>query len=263
MEPARVQALRDTKALFDEGILTEAEYAFWEENGFVVVPNVVPLAECAAAARAIRAFVGADDADVGSWYGNVGDIYDESLAPRPAHGPCGMVQLSHHASLWALRQLPSVHGAFHDVYGEERLWVTTDRAHFKPPEHPRYPEWSNAGPVHSGMHWDVDVSPSAHPVPFAVQGVVYLEKTTADMGALRVYPASRGSLGVLKAAVLGRVPLREALALLVVVDLPRHAHVGRGAPPNLARGGLRKGAARRPERRGRRHRAPPLRFWRF
>ena len=36
------------------------------------------------------------------------DIYDATLSPRPAHGPCGMVQLYHHATLWALRQHPAV-----------------------------------------------------------------------------------------------------------------------------------------------------------
>ena len=180
-------------------VLSEAQYASWEAEGYVCLPGLISREACAAAAAAIRAFVGADDAREASWYANTRDIYDESLSPRPKHGPCGMVQMSHHATLWALRQDPAVHGAFADVYGTEELWVTTDRAHFKPPESPDHPAWSDAGPVHSGMHWDVDVGDA--PVPFVVQGVVYLEDTPADRGALRVVPRSRGRLAALAEAV--------------------------------------------------------------
>ena len=52
----------------------------------------------------------------------------------------------------------------------------------------RFPAWSDPGPVHKGLHWDVETAPRAWPVPFAVQGVVYLEETTAEQGALRVVP---------------------------------------------------------------------------
>lgn len=67
-----------------------------------------------------------------------------------------MVQLFHHASLWALRQSKVVHGAFADLYGTPRLFVTADRAHFKPPQRHDFPAWSNPGDVHVGLHWDVD-----------------------------------------------------------------------------------------------------------
>ncbi|KAH8064746.1 hypothetical protein JL722_1626 [Aureococcus anophagefferens] len=179
-------------------LLSEAQYAAWEADGYVCLPGVVPPALWAAAAAAIREFVRADDADEATWYANTGDIYDESLAPRLAHGPCGMVQMSHHASLWAIRQCPGVHGAFADVYGTEELWVTCDRAHFKPPERADHPAWADPGDVHRGMHWDVDVG--RPPVPFSVQGVVYLEATDASTGALRVVPGCRGRLASLREA---------------------------------------------------------------
>ncbi|KAJ8604785.1 hypothetical protein CTAYLR_001046 [Chrysophaeum taylorii] len=179
--------------------LTAEEYEFWEEHGYVAVARCVPPEVCAAAASAIREFVGASsDRDI-SWYQNELDIYEDWIGgKRPKHGPCGMVQMFHHASLWEIRQHPSVHGAFADVYGTPELWVTTDRAHFKPPEDPRFPKWANAGPVHTGLHWDVAVEEKALPVPFAAQGVLYLEKTNADQGALRVVPGSRHRLRELR-----------------------------------------------------------------
>ncbi|CAE8678834.1 unnamed protein product [Polarella glacialis] len=69
-----------------------------------------------------------------------------------------------------------------------RRYVTTDRAHFKPPESQRHPAWSDPGKVHDGLHWDIETSEVGWPVPFAVQGVLYLEDTAADQGALRVVP---------------------------------------------------------------------------
>ena len=88
--------------------LSEAQYAAWERDGFLVVPGVVPPDACAAAAATVRAFVGATEESKESWYANTQDIYVPSLKPRPAHGPCGMAQISHHATLWALRQLPAM-----------------------------------------------------------------------------------------------------------------------------------------------------------
>ena len=170
--------------------LTSEEAFFWETHGYVAVADAVPLELCAKLASTVRAFVGADDAKPESWYKNDLDIYSEltEKKKKPIHGPCGMVQLSHHENLWRLRQCPRIHDIFSDVYGTEKLWVTTDRAHFKPPENGKFPKWSDAGPVHSGLHWDAAIDDL--PLPFAVQGVVYLEDTAADQGALRVVPGS-------------------------------------------------------------------------
>ena len=99
-----------------------------------------------------------------------------------------MVQMFHHEALWAVRQNPRVHGAFADVYGTRRLWVTADRAHFKPPESAAHPAWSDPGSVHAGLHWDIETGRAEWPVPFAVQGVVYLEDTAEEQGPLQLVP---------------------------------------------------------------------------
>jgi hypothetical protein len=133
-------------------------------------------------------YVGAMREDPASWYTNTSDIYaasDEGVWPH--HGPCGMAQMFHHDSLWRIRQCEAVHGAFADAYGTERLYVTADRAHFKPPR--RDGPWADAGPHHSGLHWDLDPLRSTK-IAFVVQGVVYLESTPEARGALRVVPGS-------------------------------------------------------------------------
>ncbi len=176
---------------WDLSTLTEEQYARWESDGYLVIPDAVPPHMTAAAASAVREFVGADDADPdGTWYTNTLDIYSDTLPDgrKPHHGPCGMVQMSHHASLWAIRQCPRLHGIFADLYGTRRLFVTIDRAHFKPPQSASHPAWSDPGEIHKGLHWDVDTRESEWPVPYVIQGVVYLEDTAMEQGALRVVP---------------------------------------------------------------------------
>ena len=171
--------------------LTAEQHARWERDGFLVVPNAVPLGLARDAAATIRTFVGADETNISSWYDNTLDIYSDRLpdgVTKPHHGPCGMAFLQHHASLWALRQHPRLHAIFSELYGTPRLYVTADRVHFKPPRSAEFPAWSDPGDVHKGLHWDVDTRRTAWPVPYVMQGVLYLEETTAAQGALRVVP---------------------------------------------------------------------------
>jgi len=172
--------------------LSEVQYSRWEHDGFLVVPDAVNRELAAAAAAAIRAFVGANDSQPSSWYRNTLDIYRDRApgGAMPHHGPCGMVQLFHHASLWAIRQLPLLHGIFSDIYGTRALYVTVDRAHFKPPQNDAFPDWSDPGDVHAGLHWDIDTRRQAWPIPFAVQAVVYLEVALPACCAGIVRPSS-------------------------------------------------------------------------
>ena len=170
--------------------LTPAQWASWERDGYLIIPDVINASTAVAAGTAIRAFIGANDSDPATWYANTLDIYEDRTptGARPHHGPCGMVNLCHHQALWDIRQEPRLHRVFADLYGTPRLYVTTDRQHFKPPQHAAFPAWSDPGAVHKGLHWDVDTRRNNWPVPYVVQGVVYLEETTAEQGALRVVP---------------------------------------------------------------------------
>jgi hypothetical protein len=178
--------------------LTEAQWQHWEEHGYLAIPDAIPAPLARAAAVSIREYVGAEEHNRSSWYRNTLDIYtdvDEN-GRKPHHGPCGMVQMFHHHSLWAIRQDPRLHAIFADMWGTPELWVTCDRAHFKPPRDERFAAWSDPGDVHVGVHWDVDTRSSAWPVPYTIQGVVYLEETLASQGALRVVPGfHRGLAG--------------------------------------------------------------------
>ena len=146
-------------------VLTEEDLAGWQEHGFVVLPQAAPAAVIRRAAQALWAHLGADPADVESWY-------------RASTNGI-MVQLFRHPALDAIHADPRIHKAFAQLWGSPDLWMTTDRCGFNVPvRHDRpFP-----GP---DLHWDV----SLHlPVTFGTQGILYLEDTPAEQGALTLVP---------------------------------------------------------------------------
>jgi hypothetical protein len=150
-------------------ILSAADHAFFEENGYVVIPNAVPRENLEAAIDAIWEILGMDRNDPGDWY-------------REPLRTSGMVEIYQHQALWDNRQYPRVHEIFTEILGTERLWVSIDRACMKPPRHPDHPEYDHKGFI----HWDVDVTKL--PVPFGVQGVLYLADTAEDQGGFQCVP---------------------------------------------------------------------------
>ncbi len=157
-------------------ILSEEERAFFETQGYVVVPNAVPQQLCENVIETIFAFLGMDRNNPDDWY--------RDPIPRG-----GMIELYQSQSLWNVRQHPKLHKIFSEIYGTEKLHVTLDRVGFKTPKHPAHPEYEHKG----FTHWDVDTSKL--PVPFGVQGVLCLTDTAADMGGFTCAPGFHSRLG--------------------------------------------------------------------
>jgi len=157
---ARLAAIDAAPPVFDA-----ADLAQWEEQGYVVLRNAITPAEAEAAAAFLWQATGADPADPDSWY----------VAER-----CGiMVQLFQHPSLEAARRSPRVHKAFAQLWGSADLWPIVDRMSLNPPD---LPGRRFQGP---NLHWDVSL---ARPIPFATQGILYLNDVTPDQGALTLVP---------------------------------------------------------------------------
>lgn len=160
------QDSRDEELERAPDVLTAEDLAFWDEHGYVVLHDAVPLENCRAAAQAVWESIGADPADPSTWGG----------------GPQGAsiwVPALHHPALRANRQALRVRKAFAQVWKRSDIWITVDFGGFNPPESER---WKFPGPY---LHWDVSVEP---PVPFGVQGILYLSDTAADQGAFRCVP---------------------------------------------------------------------------
>jgi hypothetical protein len=148
--------------------LSADDLAYWDQNGYVVVKNAVPMQDCEQTISLICEFLAIDRHRPDTWYN--------------AHpGKQGiMVQLFQHPLLTRNRESSRIRVAYEQLWGRTDLWVTTDRVGFNPPE---TANWSFPGPR---LHWDVRLD---QPVSFGLQGLLYLSDTQAHQGAFTLVPA--------------------------------------------------------------------------
>lgn len=154
-------------------VLSKADLAFWEENGYVVIHDAAPPELIKNAEQAVWDFLEMDADCTESWY------------PEPPRKSI-MVEIYQHPTLWATRQYPRVHQAFAEIWGTEKLWVSFDRASMSPPNVPGKFERTNLG-----LHWDTSVD---IPFRFHVQGVLYLTDTAANQGAFTCVPGFHNTI---------------------------------------------------------------------
>jgi len=204
-----------------DGPLTAGDLAFWDDNGYVVLHEAVSSENREAATRAIYGFLGADPDRADSWYGM-------------PHGHSIWIPLSHHPALWANRNSPRIHQAFAQLWGRTDLWPTVDQGGFNPPERPG---WCFPGPH---LHWDASV---AWPMPFGVQGILYLTDTAANQGAFTCVPGFHRRIQQwLESLPPGADPRLQDLASLGVVPIAGragdliiwHHALPHGSSPNRA-----------------------------
>src|SRR5688572_3036114 len=155
-------------------VLSEADWQFWQANGYVIVHNAVPQEYLDAVIIALWEFQQMNPTDPSTWY-----RVPERANGMPELNKSGMVEMFHHQSLWDNRQYPRVHGAFADIWGTEKLWVTIDRANMNLPSREG---WEFRGFI----HWDIDTA--LRPLTFEVQGVLSLADTHPDQGGFQCVP---------------------------------------------------------------------------
>jgi hypothetical protein len=155
-------------------VLDEAAMNSWNENGYIILRGAVPKDDCENAIAAIRDFIGVDLDDPSTWYD-----------PHPARQGI-MVQLFQHPALEKNRQSPAIRAAYEQLWNRKDLWVNTDRAGFNPPQ---TKDWHFPGPH---LHWDVSLQ---LPIPFGLQGILYLSDTQANQGAFTLVPGFHRRIG--------------------------------------------------------------------
>ncbi len=151
----------------DEQVLSKADIDFFNENGYIILRNAVPKEDCAATIAMICDFLKIDINNPETWY---------------THNPARqgiMVQLFQHPLLQKNRDTPFIRKAYEQLWGRKDIWVNADRVGFNPPE---TANWKFPGPR---LHWDVSIEP---PIPFGLQGILYLSDTKADQGAFSLIP---------------------------------------------------------------------------
>jgi hypothetical protein len=175
-----------------EPALSADDLAFWEEHGYVVLHDAVPVESRDAAAQALWDHLGARPEEPDTWY------------RRGDHGI--MVQYFQHPAFVANRRSACIHKAFAQLWGTADLWVTTDRAGFNVPERKG---WRFPGP---DLHWDVSLKT---PIPLGMQGILYLTDTPPEQGALTLVPGfHRRAEAWLKSLAAGADPRRQDLHAL-------------------------------------------------
>ena len=154
-------------------VLTEEQWKFWINKGYIVIKNAIPREQAKSTANFLWEFEDKNPEDPSTWY----------TAPRAEMkmkelAGTGMVEVYNNQYLWSNRQTKKVYNAFVDIWGTEKLWVTIDRANLNFP--------IRKGHEYKGfIHWDYDPETK----PQNVQGVIALsDQTDVNMGGFQCIP---------------------------------------------------------------------------
>jgi hypothetical protein len=156
-------------------VLSEQDWDFWINNGYIVIPDAVEPEQLARLERLIWEFEELDPNDASTWY----PPEKSRLRKTELSFNAGMIELYHHQYLWDTRQMPRVHDAFTDIWGTHKLWVSIDRINLNLPPEPGFE-------FKSFMHWDYDPQSA----PQNVQGVLSIsDQTDIEVGGFVCVPS--------------------------------------------------------------------------
>lgn len=156
----------------DDPVFDEQDIEFWNENGYIVLKNAIPLEDAQASEKAVWDFLGFDPLNKEQWYRREQAFW---------------VDLFQHPILNRNRQSARIKKAFAQVWGTEELVASVDRTSFNPP--------LKNGINHSGpsrLHWDASIS---LPMCFDVLGILYLNDVAENQGAFRCVPGFHRKMG--------------------------------------------------------------------
>ena len=155
-------------------VLTREDLDFWEENGYVVVKQVISSDDCIETRKAILEFLGMEANNRDSWY----RAHDEWRGL--------MLTFTDHPTLERNRQSVRIRKAYEQLYGTSSIFMSIDKVSFNPPE--------TAGFSFKGspLHWDISLQ---QPIPLSLQGLLYLTDCGAQDGAFQCVPGFHKRIG--------------------------------------------------------------------
>lgn len=157
----------DPERMESQNQLPEEDSRFFDENGYLIIREAISKQDCEETVALITSHLGIDLNNPETWY---------------VHHPSQqgiMVQLFKHPILEQNRQSRRIREVFECLWKNSNLWVTTDRVGFNPPE---TSSWTFPGP-----HLHLDIEPQI-PLPFGLQGILYLTDTEENQGAFTLVP---------------------------------------------------------------------------
>jgi ectoine hydroxylase-related dioxygenase (phytanoyl-CoA dioxygenase family) len=168
------EPLRSIEKKLPLRVLSKADFEHWQTFGFVVVKQAVPMTQVEALKKLLWEFQEMDPNDMSTWYAP--QMRDHAMKEL---NNSGMVEIYNHQALWDNRQYPRVYDAFVDIWDDEKLWVTIDRANLNTP--------NKSGRAFAGfIHTDVDTT--LDPLPVNVQGVLSLVDVDGETGGFQCVP---------------------------------------------------------------------------
>lgn len=192
-----------TKEKDIKDVLTEKDLKFWENNGYIIVKNVISGEDCLATQQAIWDFLDASPDDETSWY----KTHEQKKGL--------MLNFSDHETLNKNRQSLRIRKAYEQLYKSDAIHKVIDKVSFNPPETNSYHFMG------SNLHWDVSLKT---PVPFAMQGLLYLTDCGPDDGAFHCVPGFHNKLeSWLEQLSPDENPRDKALAMLSPVPVTASA----------------------------------------
>ncbi|POY35676.1 phytanoyl-CoA dioxygenase [Solitalea longa] len=184
-------------------ILSDADIQFWEQNGYVILRNAVSKEDCDAVITALTELLSIDLNNPATWYNEHPDRQGI------------MIQLFQHPAIEKNRNSARIRAAYEQLWNRTDLWVSTDRVGFNPPENEN---WKFPGPY---LHWDVSLE---LPIPFGLQGLLYLSDTQANQGAFSLVPGFQNRIeDWINSLPAGTDPRKENLYELGVAPIAANA----------------------------------------
>ncbi|WP_216845394.1 phytanoyl-CoA dioxygenase family protein [Granulicella sp. S156] len=166
--------LRDIEKRLPLRVLSEEDFKHWQTYGFVVVRQAVPAVNVERLVSFLWEFQEMDPNNQDTWAG--GQLRAHVMKEL---NNSGMVEVYNHQTLWDNRQCQRVYDAFVDVWDDEHLWVSIDRANLNTP--------NRDGRAFSGfIHTDIDTT--LEPLPVNVQGVLSLVNSDTETGGFQCVP---------------------------------------------------------------------------
>lgn len=179
--------------------LTPTDLNFFEVNGYIVLKQAITAQQAGHARNAILERLQANLNDPATWYTK----HEEQRGL--------MLTFYHHPALEFVRNAARVKKAYEQLYSTTLIHKVIDKVSFNPPVTPTF---NFTG---SPLHWDVSL---VTPIPFKLQGLLYLNEVTADGGAFHCVPGFHKQIeGWLAGLPPGVNPRDEAIRTLKPVPV--------------------------------------------